>query len=109
MIFLAEAFSLTLFFLAFFALHHRIIIPTEEEFLKEKLGEGFDLYCELVPKYLPRGLPGRVFSFGRHFPLSELGTVCGIIPVGFMVEWLESPLHRDWVLSITGLLGKPVF
>ena len=57
MIFLSDAFLLTLFFLVFFALHYRIIIPAEEEFLKEKLGEGFDLYCKLVPKYIPRVLP----------------------------------------------------
>ena len=79
MIFLSEAFPLTLLLLAFFALHHVIIIPAEEEFLKEKLGEGFDRYCELVPKYIPLALPGRGFSFGRHFPLSELGTAFGIL------------------------------
>jgi ADP-heptose:LPS heptosyltransferase/protein-S-isoprenylcysteine O-methyltransferase Ste14 len=61
MIFLSEAFPITLLFLAFFALHHRIIIPAEEEFLKEKLGEGFDLYCQLVPKYIPLALPGAFF------------------------------------------------
>jgi ADP-heptose:LPS heptosyltransferase/protein-S-isoprenylcysteine O-methyltransferase Ste14 len=109
MIFLSEAFSLTLLFLAFFALHHWIIIPAEEEFLKEKLGEGFDLYCELVPKYIPLALPGRGFSFGRHFPLSELGTVCGIILAGFIVEWLESPLHHDWVLSVYGFIRYAFF
>ena len=109
MIFLSDAFPLTLLFLAFFALHHRIIIPAEEEFLKEKLGEGFDLYCELVPKYIPRALPGRGFSFGRYFPLSELGTAFGILLAGFVVEWLESPLHHAWVLSLTGLLGKKIF
>jgi ADP-heptose:LPS heptosyltransferase/protein-S-isoprenylcysteine O-methyltransferase Ste14 len=109
MIFLSEAFPLTLLLLAFFALHHRIIIPAEEEFLKEKLGEGFDRYCELVPKYIPLALPRRGFSFGRHFPLSELGTAFGILLAGLLVEWLESPLHHDWVLSITSLLGKHVF
>ena len=109
MIFLSEAFPLTLLLLAFFALHHVIIIPAEEEFLKEKLGEGFDRYCELVPKYIPLALPGRGFSFGRHFPLSELGTAFGILLAGLLVEWLESPLHHDWVLSITSLLGKHVF
>ena len=69
-----------------------IIIPAEEDMLpKEKLGEGFDLYCELVPKYIPQALPGRGFSFGRHFPLSELGTAFGILLAGLIVEWLESP------------------
>lgn len=58
MILLSDAFPLTLLLLAFFALHHVIIIPAEEEFLKEKLGEEFDLYCELVPKYIPLALPG---------------------------------------------------
>jgi hypothetical protein len=109
MIFLSEAFPITLIFLAFFDLHHRIIIPAEEEFLKEKLGEGFDLYCQLVPKYIPLALPWEFFSFGRHFPLSELRTAFGILLAGLIVEWLESPLHHDWVLRITGLLGKPFF
>ena len=106
LIFLSEAFPLTLLLLAFFALHHVTIIPAEEEFLKEKLGEGFDRYCELVPKYIPRALPGRGFSFGRHFPFSELGTAFGILLAGLIVEWLESPLNHAWVLSLTGLLGK---
>ena len=109
MLFLSEAFLLTPLFLAFFALHHCFIIPAEEEFLKEKLGEEFNLYRELVPKYIPLALPGRGFSFGRHFPLSELGTICGIILASFIVEWLESPLHQDWILSVTGLLLKHVF
>jgi len=86
-----------------------MIIPAEEEFLKEKLGEGFDLYCQLVPKYIPRALPGKFFSFGRHFPFSELGTAFGILLAGMIVEWLESPLHHDWILGITSLLGKHVF
>ena len=109
MLFLSEAFSLTPLFLAFFALQHCIIIPAEEEFLKEKLGEGFDRYCESVPKYIPLALPLRGFSFGRHFPPSELGTAFGILVAGLLVKWLESPLHHDWVLSITSLLGKHVF
>jgi protein-S-isoprenylcysteine O-methyltransferase Ste14 len=109
MLFLSEAFSLTPLFLAFFALHHWIIIPAEEEFLKEKLGEEFNLYCELVPKYIPLALPGRGFSFGRHFPLSELGTICGIILAGFIVEWLESQLHQDWILVLVAALGKRFF
>ena len=104
LIFLSEAFPLTLLLLAFFALHHVIIIPAEEEFLKEKLGEGFDRYCELVPKYIPLTLPGQVFSFGRHFPLSELGTACAIALAGLIVEWLESPLNHEWLLSITGFI-----
>ena len=104
MSFLSEAFPLMLLLLAFFALHHVIIIPAEEEFLKEKLGEGFDRYCELVPKYIPLALPGRGFSFGRHFPLSELGTAFGILLAGLLVEWLESPLHHEWLLSITGFI-----
>ena len=109
MLLLSEAFFLTPLFLAFFAVHHCFIIPAEEEFLKEKLGEEFNLYCELVPKYIPLALPGRAFSFGRHFPLSELGTICGIILAAFIVEWLESPLHHNWILSVTGLLVKHVF
>jgi protein-S-isoprenylcysteine O-methyltransferase Ste14 len=109
MILLSEAFPLTLLWLAFFALHHRIIIPAEEEFLKEKLGEGFDRYCELVPKYIPRALPREFFSFGKYFPLNELGTAFGILLAGLIVEWLESPLHHDWILSLTGVLGKHVF
>jgi protein-S-isoprenylcysteine O-methyltransferase Ste14 len=103
MILLSEAFPLTLLFLAFFALHHRIIIPAEEEFLKEKLGEEFDLYCEAVPKYIPRALP-EFFSFGKYFPLSELGTAFGILLAALIVEWLESPLNHEWLFSITGII-----
>jgi len=99
MIVLAEAFPLTVFLLAVFAFHHWIVIPAEEQFLKEKLGEGFDFYCELVPKYFPVTVPRRSLFFGRHFPLSELVTLCGMVLVAFLVEWLESPLHHDLVTS----------
>jgi hypothetical protein len=63
----------------------------------------------LVPKYIPLALPGRGFSFGRHFPLSELGTICGIILAGFIVEWLKSQLHQDWILVLVASLGKRFF
>jgi hypothetical protein len=58
---------------------------------QRKTRRGVDLYCDLVPKYIPLALPGRGFSFGRHFPLSELGTAFGILLAGLLVEWLESP------------------
>ena len=89
MIFLSEAFPLTLLLLAFVALHHCVIIRAEEEFLKEKLGEGFARYCERVPRYFPLALPTQGLSLGKHFPLCELATACGIFLAGFIVEWLE--------------------
>ena len=67
MIFLSETFPITMLLLAFFALHHFIIIPAEEDFLKEKLGEGFDRYCELVPKYIPLACPGNSSHSGGIF------------------------------------------
>jgi len=109
MIFLSEAFPLTLLLFAFIALHHRVIIGAEEQFLKEKLGKGFDRYCELVPKYIPLALPKRGFSFGKHFPLRELATACGIVLASLIVEWLESPVNRDWVINVAGLVGGRFF
>jgi protein-S-isoprenylcysteine O-methyltransferase Ste14 len=95
---LAEALPLTVFLLAVFVFHHNVVIPAEEKLLKEKFGEGFDLYCELVPKYIPFAVPWRGLLFGRHLPLNELATLCGIALLGFLVEWLESPLHHDLVI-----------
>jgi len=93
MIFLAEAFILTPLLLALFAWQHTNVAAAEEEFLKEKFGEDFDLYRLSVPKYVPKVLP-RKFSLGIRFPLMELGAVWGIFLVGFFLEWIESPRHR---------------
>ena len=104
LILLAEALPLAVFLLAVFAFHHNVVIPAEEELLKEKFGEGFDLYCELVPKYVPFTVPWRGPLFGRHFPLGELATLCGIALLGFLVEWLESPLHHELLIRISGVI-----
>jgi len=99
-IFLWEAFPLTPLLLALVASHLTIVIPAEENLLKEKLGEGFDLYCDLVPKYIPRVVPEREFSFGKHFVLNELVMMLGVILTGYVFEWLESPLHRGWIVGL---------
>jgi hypothetical protein len=54
-----------------------------------------------VPKYLPRFFsrhPG--VSLGNHFHFGELGTLFGIAVGGFFFEWIESPLHRQWVWAV---------
>jgi protein-S-isoprenylcysteine O-methyltransferase Ste14 len=43
-IFLSGAFPLALFLLSFFAVYHLVLIPSEEDFLKERFGKEFDLY-----------------------------------------------------------------
>ena len=72
MIFLSEAFSLTLFLLAFFALHHVIIIPAEEEFLKEKLGEGLTFIVTWFRNTFPWLCPGEGSHSGGIFPSANL-------------------------------------
>jgi hypothetical protein len=100
MIFLSDAFPLIVLLLAFFALHHRVVIAAEEEFLKEKYGEGFVNYCDSVPKYIPLALPKRDFSFGSRLSGAEFTSIWGFILTGFLLEWLESPLHRRWLTSV---------
>ena len=100
MIILSEALVFMPAFLLLFTFQYRAIISTEDEFLKRKFGEEFDRYCLSVPRYIPRSLPARLdFSLGRDFPPKELGTVWGIIVGAFFFEWIESPLHRQWLLS----------
>ena len=99
MICLAEAFILVPVFLVLFTFYYRRIVFTEETFLKERFGLEFDLYCRLVPKYIPRVLP-REISFGRNFPLKELGTACGIIISALFLDWIKSPLHQLWIVGL---------
>jgi hypothetical protein len=37
---------------------------------------------------------------GNHFHFGELGTLFGIAVGGFFFEWIESPLHRQWVWAV---------
>ncbi len=99
-IFLLEAFPLLPFLFAWAAWQHLMVISAEERFLEEKLGEGFALYCYLVPKYIPRVIPDlQNFSLGTNFPLNELATVWAVIIGASFFEWIEYPLHRDWIVS----------
>jgi len=100
LIFLSDAFPLTILLLALFALHHGVVIPAEEELLKEKFGEGFLTYYESVPKYIPLAVPKRGFSFGSRLSGAELRGIWGIILTGYFFEWLQSPLHRSWITSV---------
>ncbi|HEY6365526.1 MAG TPA: isoprenylcysteine carboxylmethyltransferase family protein [Candidatus Binatia bacterium] len=99
MIVLAEAFIFVPPFLVLFTFYYRTIVSAEETFLKESFGSEFDLYCRLVPKYIPRVMP-RKFSLGRNFPLKELGTACVIIISALFLKWIESPLHRLWIVGL---------
>ncbi len=106
-IFLLEAFPLIPLFFALAALHHILVIPAEEAFLKEKAGEVYDLYCDRVPKYIPRVLPDlRNFSIGRNFPLKEFGAACGIIIGAYFFEWLELPLHHRLIVDLFSRLVR---
>ena len=105
MIFLAEALVLTPLLLALFAWQHYSVASAEEEFLKEKFGEDFDLYRLSVPKYVPKVMP-RKFSLGINFPLMELGAVWGIFLIGFFLEWMESPRHRKLLVHFYHWLLK---
>jgi heptosyltransferase III len=104
MIFLSDAFIFAALLLALFAWHHSVIIPAEEEFLKEKFGERFVAYCDSVPKYIPLTTSIRGFSFGSHFPAAELATLGGIMSAAFVFEWIESPLNRSWLFGVYHML-----
>ena len=90
--------------LALFAWHNRVIIPAEEEFLKEKYDERFVAYCDSVPKYIPFTMSIRGFSFGSHFPAAELATLGSTMSAAFFFEWIESPLNRSWLLGVYHML-----
>jgi protein-S-isoprenylcysteine O-methyltransferase Ste14 len=100
-IFLSGAFPLALILLSFCAFYHLLLIPAEEDFLKERFGKEFDLYCETVPRYLPIRMASAGLSFGRHFPSVELATIWVILATTILLEWLESPLYRTWILSLS--------
>jgi len=100
LIFLSDAFPLIVLLLALFALHHGVVIAAEEEFLKEKYGEGFVNYCDSVPKYIPLALPKRDFSFGSRLSGAEFASIWGFILTAYLFEWLESPAHRSWLTSV---------
>ena len=104
MIFLSDAFIFATLLLALFAWHHSVIIPAEEEFLKEKFGERFVAYCDSVPKYFPLTMSIRGFSFGSHFPAAELITLGSTMSAAFFFEWIESPLNRSWLLGVYHML-----
>ncbi len=99
LIVLAEAFIFVPAFLVLFVFQCRIIVSAEENCLKESFGSEFNLYCRMVPKYIPRVMP-RKFSFGRNFPLKELGIICGIIVGALFLEWIKSPLHQLWLVGL---------
>jgi hypothetical protein len=81
----------------------------KEKFLKEMFGVEFDLYCRLVPKYVPRAIPRlKGFSFGRNFPLKELGTMWGIIIGAYFLEWLKSSLHRRSIVDLFHWLASRI-
>ena len=100
LIMLSDAFPLTMLLLALFALHHSIVMPAEDEFLKEKIGEAFVVYNDSVPKYVPLTVPKRGFSLGRRLSCGELTSVWVFLLTGYFFEWLESPLHRSWITGI---------
>jgi protein-S-isoprenylcysteine O-methyltransferase Ste14 len=105
-IFLSGAFPLTLMLLVFIAVYHTILIPYEEQFLKERFGNEFDLYCETVPKYLPIRVSRDAFSFGRHFPVVELVRVSVILVSTIAFRWLESAQHHSWILSLSSWINS---
>jgi len=101
MVILSEAFILLPVFLVLFTFQYRSIVAAEEEFLAAKFEGEFTRYAQLVPKYMPRTvLSGLRLSFGRNFPLKELGTTWGVVVGGIFFEWIESPVHRHWILVL---------
>lgn len=100
-ILLLEAFTIIPLILVLAVLQLIVVIPVEEAFLKEKLGEGYDLYCDLVPGCIPKSMPDlQSFSLGRNLPLKELATASGLLAGVYFLEWLESPLHRRSIVDL---------
>ena len=110
MVLLADALAFIPVFLILFALQYRAIVFEEERFLSKRFGEEFSRYCDLIPKYFPKSIgigSGFKFGFGRAlFPLKEIGTIWGIILGGFFFEWIESPLHRQWISGLYHWITK---
>jgi protein-S-isoprenylcysteine O-methyltransferase Ste14 len=98
MIFLSDAFILIPLFVTLFALQCHIIVSAEESVLKEQFGQQFDFYCLSVLKYIPTVVPSlKDFSLGSQLSVAELSSMWGVMSVGYFFEWLESPLHRNWL------------
>jgi hypothetical protein len=101
MVVISEALVFIPIFLVLFAIQYSAIVSEEEAFLSERFGTEFDRYRDRVPKYFPVGVDiGSSSGFGRSLPLKEFGTAWGIVIGGFFFEWMESPLHRQWVSNL---------
>lgn len=102
MVVISEALVFIPVFLVLFAAQYRAIVFEEERFLSKRFGGEFSRYCDLTPKYFPKSIGiGSSFEFERpQLPLKELGTIWGIVLGGSFFEWIESPLHRQWVSSL---------
>jgi protein-S-isoprenylcysteine O-methyltransferase Ste14 len=97
---LAEAIILVPIYFIVFGLPYRKIVEQEENFLRNKFGEEFGRYCAVVPRWLPRlKNTTRALTFGPNFHLREFGTTFGILVGGLLFEWIESPVHRFWIMS----------
>jgi protein-S-isoprenylcysteine O-methyltransferase Ste14 len=97
---LAEAIIMVPVYFIVFGLPYRKIVDQEEGFLRKKFGDEFRRYCEAVPRWLPRlKNTARLFTFGPNFHFKEFGTTFGILVGGLFFEWIESPVHRVWIMS----------
>jgi protein-S-isoprenylcysteine O-methyltransferase Ste14 len=98
---LAEAIPWLPFYFILFGWSYREIVVREESFLRNQFGLEFECYCKAVPRWLARlDRLSRALSLGSNFHARELGTTCGILCAVFFFEWIKSPVHRVWVVSL---------
>lgn len=104
---LAESVILLPLYFILFGLSYRKIVEQEESFLRTKFPEEFDRYCQAVPRWLPRlkYIPG-VLTVGTKLHLKEFGTTFGVLFGACFFEWIESPLHRLWLVGLYNLLAS---
>lgn len=99
---LAEAFFLLPGYLVIFGLPYRHIVRQEESFLRIQFGAEFERYCRIVPRWFPRWrYPAAALVLGPKFHAKELGTTFGVLFGAYFFEWLESPIHRGWIVALS--------
>jgi protein-S-isoprenylcysteine O-methyltransferase Ste14 len=100
MILLLDAYVFVIFLVILAVVYHRLIVPAEEQFLRDYFGESFDQYRRTTPKYLPRLLSKENLFFGRRVRLREVVPVLAIILVVFFFESIESPHNRPYISTL---------
>ncbi|MCD6309460.1 MAG: DUF1295 domain-containing protein [Candidatus Eremiobacteraeota bacterium] len=90
------------FFLVAYIGVYGIIIGLEEEFLRKKLGQEYEKYCESVPRIIPslKSYPDRKGEFSKEVILeAEIHTILIFIVVALLF-FVKIPRVQAWIFTV---------